>query len=113
MNVSPPVAASSAFDDAFGDDFSSSTPISPSPIVAGPSDDFENAFADLPAPVSASTFSTGSHAAPDADFDTFDDDFSFQPTFDAPLASPTSTARSASGFDEFAQFDQTFDPAAM
>ncbi|KAL8293725.1 hypothetical protein RQP46_000426 [Phenoliferia psychrophenolica] len=112
--ASPPVAAAnSAFDDAFGgDDFGSSSVISPAASTskaASPVDDFDSAFADLPPPApvtrSAISSSSGAGAAPE-DFDNFDTDFDFKPSFDDP---PTSTK----DFDDsFGTFDATFAPAA-
>lgn len=94
-------ASNTAFDNAFGSSFG--TP-STSTAAAVSTDDFDDAFSDLPpaAPIASSATaahlpeSTSNHA-----FDSFDDEFSFKSDFDT--SAPTT---SNSAFDDsFANFD--------
>lgn len=88
-----------AFDDAFA-----ATPFTPQ----ASSDDFDDAFSDLPPPSTVHPVA-GAAAQKSDDFDTFDDDFAFQAEFDAPKAG---THSSAAFDDSFADFDSAFEPTS-
>ncbi|GAA6062985.1 hypothetical protein JCM10212_005808 [Sporobolomyces blumeae] len=92
----------------------------PNPLASGVTneDDFESTFADM-----AINPTERSKKEANADFDTFDDDFDFKPSFDqeqaqgatgAPEIGPLGAKEPKSDFDDaaFAEFDDSFTPAA-
>ncbi|KAM0787065.1 hypothetical protein ACM66B_006328 [Microbotryomycetes sp. NB124-2] len=134
-NVNTPAGSTSAFDDSFGSEsFDSPTPVADAKPSTGQGlDDFDAAFADMETPGTSNVVSHTSQPSAlgkplDDNFDTFDNDpdFDFKPDFDdagdvvsqqqAQQHESTTTgvgAGSSSAFDDdFATFDESFDPAS-
>ncbi|KAG0659208.1 hypothetical protein C6P46_005261 [Rhodotorula mucilaginosa] len=135
----PPPVRAAAIDNGFADASAAPAGITSSeaapfdtPVAdKAPEDDFESAFADMgissppAAPATAAPASSTEPGAVAPDFDSFENDFDFQPSFDtseaavasrnAHLASQIqSDVGGSTDFDDaaFADFDSTFAPAS-
>ncbi|GAA5988401.1 hypothetical protein JCM10908_003549 [Rhodotorula pacifica] len=132
----PPPVRAAAVDNGFADASatpvvlpSSSAPFDTPAAAKAPEDDFESAFADMgiSSPSAAAGINAPSSSEPAAvapDFDSFENDFDFQPSFDtseaavaarnAHLASQVQADVGGTDFDDaaFADFDSSFAPSS-
>lgn len=89
-------------------------PSSSAQVPAAPEDDFESSFADMSMQPSSPTTKIDSTESSKPDFDTFDDDFDFKPSFDGePSATPSNAIGQSvtkEDFDDraFDEFDDSF-----